>query len=148
MRNMEKTHENINDIEGVSARISESAAKIRENAERSLQDSKTGNATLAMYSSQLQEVNSVMSQLSTAAHDLSASTEEMNIMVRDITDIARQTNILSINASIEAARSGDYGKGFSVVAQEIGNLAANSNDSAKQIERIIMHATPGIWSRK
>ncbi len=54
-----------------------------------------------------------------------------------ITDIAEQTHLLSLNASIEAARAGDYGKGFAVVATEIGILAAQSKEAAVSINKIV-----------
>lgn len=69
------------------------------------------------------------------------TTNESALKIKDATSliasIADETNLLSLNASIEAARAGDAGKGFAVVASQIQKLAEQSNDSAKQIEEII-----------
>lgn len=65
------------------------------------------------------------------------SAEEIRKAVGLITSIAKQTNLLSLNASIEAARAGEHGRGFSVVASEISKLADESNRYAKQIEDIV-----------
>lgn len=69
------------------------------------------------------------------------NTNESAMKIREatelITAIAEQTNLLSLNASIEAARAGEHGRGFAVVASQIQGLAAQSNESARQIEEII-----------
>lgn len=67
------------------------------------------------------------------------SAQEIKKAVDLITSIATETNLLSLNASIEAARAGDAGRGFAVVATQIQKLAEQSNQSAKAIEDIIMH---------
>ena len=69
--------------------------------------------------------------------DTSVAVEKITEMVKLITDIASQTNLLSLNASIEAARAGDAGRGFSVVAEEIGKLAQESNTSAAKIKSVV-----------
>ncbi len=69
--------------------------------------------------------------------NLELDSREIDHIVGTIGAIARQTNLLSLNASIEAARAGEAGRGFSVVAEEIRMLAQQSNDAVKQIDKII-----------
>lgn len=68
---------------------------------------------------------------------LSDLTKEVASMAESIKEIAFQTNLLSLNASVEAARAGDAGRGFAVVAQEVRNLATRSSDATKKIEEIV-----------
>lgn len=67
-----------------------------------------------------------------------ASAQKIKEATALITDIAEETNLLSLNASIEAARAGEQGRGFAVVAAQIQKLAEQSNESARQIEEIIV----------
>ena len=78
----------------------------------------------------MQDINAQIRLTNDSVQDIA---EASNI----ITSIAKQTNLLSLNATIEAARAGEYGKGFTVVASEIGVLAAQSKDSAETIKKIV-----------
>lgn len=85
----------------------------------------------------VQEANTRMASLSKAMDDISANAQEITKIAKAIEDIAFQTNILSINASVEAARAGLAGRGFAVVAEEVRQLASRSAEAAKNASDMV-----------
>lgn len=83
--------------------------------------------------------NSEMQVMLEAMEELKRSSDEIAKIIKVIDEIAFQTNILSLNAAVEAARAGDAGKGFAVVAEEVRNLAQRSAQAAKDTAGIIEH---------
>ncbi|MBQ7614400.1 MAG: methyl-accepting chemotaxis protein [Butyrivibrio sp.] len=83
------------------------------------------------------EVQNSVKEIGDTIGSTNESAKEISKFTQAITEIASQTNLLSLNASIEAARAGDAGKGFAVVATEIGQLAIQSSDSAEEIKKIV-----------
>jgi methyl-accepting chemotaxis protein len=85
-------------------------------------------------------------QANTSLQEISKSIESISQKTSVINDIVFKTQLLSFNASIEAARAGQYGKGFAVVAEEVGNLAQMSGKAAREIEALILDSEKKVSS--
>ncbi|MDD2698489.1 MAG: methyl-accepting chemotaxis protein [Arcobacteraceae bacterium] len=84
---------------------------------------------------------SLATQTTTAMDEINKEVNAINEAITIIDQIAFQTNILSLNAAVEAATAGEAGKGFAVVAQEVRNLATRSADAANEIKKLVSNAT-------
>lgn len=88
---------------------------------------------------QMNLIQSSVSKASQSIHSLRERSNEISEIIEIITGVAEQTNLLALNAAIEAARAGEHGKGFAVVADEVKKLAEESKRSAGQITEMINH---------
>ncbi|MDY0327607.1 MAG: methyl-accepting chemotaxis protein [Arcobacteraceae bacterium] len=139
--NVDKLNQSSNEaassLEETAAALEQMTSNIRSNTEN-----------IAKMSSLANGVTSSASQGEKLANQTTTAMEEINIQVSLINDaisvidqIAFQTNILSLNAAVEAATAGEAGKGFAVVAAEVRNLASRSAEAAKEIKNIVENAT-------
>lgn len=116
----------VTNVTAITSQIQTST--VRCGSASSLVDQATGYAA---------EADTKMGQLTAATRNIDQSSAQIGSIIKTIEDIAFQTNILALNAAVEAARAGSAGKGFSVVADEVRNLAAKSAEAAQNTNKLI-----------
>jgi methyl-accepting chemotaxis protein len=123
-----------------AASVEELSSSITEIAERTKHNSRMAGQAAQLADTIMinaEKGSRQMNDLTGAVRDINTASQNISKVIKSIEDIAFQTNILALNASVEAARAGLHGKGFAVVAQEVRNLATKSSDAAKDTAKLI-----------
>nr|BDT27460.1 methyl-accepting chemotaxis protein [Bacteriovorax sp. HI3] len=150
---LQETSSSIEEINSMISANTENARKSSDLSEKSLLTAEKGKKKVDQMIVAIDAINASNSEIVKQIDETNAEIENIVKIINDIgnktkviNDIVFQTKLLSFNASVEAARAGEQGKGFSVVAEEVGNLAAMSGAAALEITKMLETSTKSVES--
>ncbi|WP_371802258.1 ABC transporter substrate-binding protein [Candidatus Lokiarchaeum ossiferum] len=141
---VEKVIKEIENYSIVNEKVNTQTENSKLIANNTMNVAKSGHGATDRSIKAIKDIETSVGSVRSEVLSLSEQTMEISKMLKIIKDISQKTNILSLNAQIEAARAGDAGRGFAVVADEVGKLAKSSDNAAEEINNILSKIETGI----
>jgi len=132
-----ETTTTVEEVRQAAQLSSHKASRVSENAQQVVQVTQIGQKAIDETLNGMQEIQNQMESVANTIVRLSEQSQQIGGIIASVTDVADQSNLLAVNAAIEAAKAGEQGKGFAVVAQEIKNLAQQSKQATIQVRNIL-----------
>lgn len=139
-----QTTSTVEEVKQTATMASQKAKAVSEQSQRANETAQQGATAVRDVQDGMRQIHEQMNSIAESITRLSEHGQSIGAIIQSVDDLSEQSNLLSVNAAIEAAKAGENGRGFSVVADEMRSLAEQSKDATKQVRQILNDIQRGV----